>query len=175
MFLHVSGHQCVVPGQSPLPLSHPRLDYRLQIRPEHLPRPPHPLCPGVRSDRSQDHQQAGGGSHVQGGDHSQGLLIPRTPRSLPQPVLQLLHPRGLAPLCGHCKWKINKMILLVTIPFQVWVTLDLLWYSSKVCIEICSYLEVELFRIPYNSHSSSGSSNNSQNGNSAQSGNTSFF
>ena len=67
------------------------------------------------------------------------------------------------------------MILLVTIPFQVWVTLDLLWYSSKVCIEICSYLEVELFRIPYNSHSSSGSSNNSQNGNSAQSGNTSFF
>ena len=27
--------------------------------------------------------------------------------------------------------------------------LDLVWYCSKVCLEICSYLGVNLFTIPY--------------------------
>ncbi|XP_050300422.1 cholinephosphotransferase 1 isoform X6 [Anthonomus grandis grandis] len=31
----------------------------------------------------------------------------------------------------------------------VWVTLDLLIYCYRVCHEICAYLRVELFRIPY--------------------------
>jgi len=31
----------------------------------------------------------------------------------------------------------------------VWVILDLVWYCSKVCLEICSYLGVNLFTIPY--------------------------
>jgi len=31
----------------------------------------------------------------------------------------------------------------------VWVTLDLVWYCTKVCLEICSYLEVRLFTIPH--------------------------
>nr|CAD7447557.1 unnamed protein product [Timema bartmani] len=30
----------------------------------------------------------------------------------------------------------------------VWVTLDLLRYCSQVCLEICDYLKIELFRIP---------------------------
>jgi len=30
-----------------------------------------------------------------------------------------------------------------------WVSLDLIWYSGKVCLEICSYLEVNLFTIPF--------------------------
>jgi len=47
----------------------------------------------------------------------------------------------------------------------VWVTVDLLWYCSHVCLEICDYLEVELFRIPYNTDSSERVSS-SQNGNS---------
>merc|ERR1719351_232263 len=37
----------------------------------------------------------------------------------------------------------------------IWVTTDLVWYSTKVCLEICKYLEVDLFTIPYNSSSSS--------------------
>lgn len=32
---------------------------------------------------------------------------------------------------------------------QIWVTLDLLIYCYRVCHEICAYLRVELFRIPY--------------------------
>lgn len=31
--------------------------------------------------------------------------------------------------------------------FQVWVTLDLLLYSARICKEICDYLHIELFRI----------------------------
>jgi len=30
----------------------------------------------------------------------------------------------------------------------VWVTIDMLWYCTKVCLEICSFLEVSLFTIP---------------------------
>jgi len=58
----------------------------------------------------------------------------------------------------------------------VWVTLDLIWYCTKVCLEICDYLEVSLFTIPFNDPSSgSGSSHSSagspaSNGSSASSG-----
>ena len=45
----------------------------------------------------------------------------------------------------------------------VWVTIDLVWYSSKVCLEICKYLEVDLFTIPYNSSSSNGEASSSAN------------
>jgi len=52
----------------------------------------------------------------------------------------------------------------------IWVTTDLVWYSTKVCLEICKYLEVDLFTIPYNSSSSSNgeasSSANNYNGSS---------
>merc|ERR1712066_1144003 len=34
---------------------------------------------------------------------------------------------------------------------MIWVVMDLLWYCSKVCLEICNYLDVSLFTIPYNS------------------------
>lgn len=32
---------------------------------------------------------------------------------------------------------------------QVWVSFDLLRYCSQICQEICEYLRIELFRIPY--------------------------
>jgi len=53
----------------------------------------------------------------------------------------------------------------------VWVLVDLIWYCSKVCLEICNYLEVSLFTIPYNTSTTppAGSTGaNSQNGNSSQ-------
>jgi len=31
----------------------------------------------------------------------------------------------------------------------VWVTLDLMWYCAKVCLEICAFLDVRLFTIPH--------------------------
>jgi len=34
----------------------------------------------------------------------------------------------------------------------VWVIIDLLWYCTKVCLEICNYLEVCLFTIPQVTH-----------------------
>ena len=52
----------------------------------------------------------------------------------------------------------------------VWVGLDLVWYCSKVCLEICSYLNVSLFTIPYNGASEANSAANT-NGNSSHSGN----
>ena len=56
--------------------------------------------------------------------------------------------------------------------YQVWVTLDLVWYCTKVCLEICDYLEVNLFTIPFNDPSSGHSSVGSpaSNGSSASSG-----
>ena len=46
--------------------------------------------------------------------------------------------------------------------FQLWVGVDLVWYSCQVCNEICESLEVDLFKIPYNSsgNSESHSANN---------------
>nr|CAI5832474.1 unnamed protein product [Callosobruchus analis] len=34
-------------------------------------------------------------------------------------------------------------------PLQIWVVIDLVRYCSQICHEICDYLHVELFRIPY--------------------------
>ena len=54
------------------------------------------------------------------------------------------------------------------------MSLDLIWYSGKVCLEICSYLEVNLFTIPFadpgsgSGHSSAASP--ASNGSSASSG-----
>lgn len=31
----------------------------------------------------------------------------------------------------------------------LWVSFDLAWYSSHVCVEICDHLNIQLFRIPY--------------------------
>merc|ERR1719336_3507136 len=51
---------------------------------------------------------------------------------------------------------------------MVWVVVDLLWYCSKVCLEICNYLDVSLFTIPYGpSAQGAGNGANSQNGNSS--------
>jgi len=51
---------------------------------------------------------------------------------------------------------------------MIWVVLDLLWYCSKVCLEICNYLDVCLFKIPYNPPGQvTGNGTNSQNGNSS--------
>lgn len=33
--------------------------------------------------------------------------------------------------------------------FQIWVTLDLMRYCTQICFEICDFLHIELFRIPY--------------------------
>lgn len=53
----------------------------------------------------------------------------------------------------------------------IWVTVDLLWYCSKVCLEICNFLDVSLFTIPYPSSGQvTGNGSNSQNGNTSQSG-----
>uniref|UniRef100_A0ABD2WEG2 diacylglycerol cholinephosphotransferase n=1 Tax=Trichogramma kaykai TaxID=54128 RepID=A0ABD2WEG2_9HYME len=30
----------------------------------------------------------------------------------------------------------------------IWATVDLLWYSAKVCLEICDHLNIHLFKIP---------------------------
>ena len=51
----------------------------------------------------------------------------------------------------------------------VWVGLDLVWYCSKVCLEICNYLNVSLFTIPYNGSSETNSASNT-NGSSSHSG-----
>eukprot|EP00092_Neocalanus_flemingeri_P010195 GFUD01010986.1.p1 GENE.GFUD01010986.1~~GFUD01010986.1.p1 ORF type:complete len:412 (+),score=82.52 GFUD01010986.1:65-1300(+) len=53
---------------------------------------------------------------------------------------------------------------------MIWVTVDLIWYCSKVCLEICNYLDVSLFTIPYTPTQPTGNGANSQNGNPAQSG-----
>merc|ERR1719336_3331174 len=51
---------------------------------------------------------------------------------------------------------------------MIWVVVDLLWYCSKVCLEICNYLDVSLFTIPYGpSAQGAGNGANSQNGNSS--------
>jgi len=50
----------------------------------------------------------------------------------------------------------------------VWVGLDLVWYCSKVCLEICNYLNVSLFTIPYNGSSETNSASNT-NGSSSHS------
>merc|ERR1719435_595887 len=51
---------------------------------------------------------------------------------------------------------------------MIWVVMDLLWYCSKVCLEICNYLDVSLFTIPYNpAAQATGNGSNSQNGNSS--------
>ncbi|XP_006609181.1 cholinephosphotransferase 1 isoform X7 [Apis dorsata] len=34
----------------------------------------------------------------------------------------------------------------------IWVTLDLLRYSSQICLEICDYMKIKLFRIPLGDH-----------------------
>jgi len=53
----------------------------------------------------------------------------------------------------------------------LWVGLDLLWYCSKVCLEICSYLNVSLFTIPYNTPGGiETNSANNLNGNSHSAG-----
>lgn len=31
----------------------------------------------------------------------------------------------------------------------IWCAGDLIWYSSKVCLEICEHLNIQLFKIPY--------------------------
>lgn len=51
----------------------------------------------------------------------------------------------------------------------VWVSLDLVWYSSKVCLEICNYLEVSLFKIPYETDGTVTDSANNLNGSSSHS------
>lgn len=52
---------------------------------------------------------------------------------------------------------------------MIWVVIDLVWYCSKVCLEICNYLDVCLFTIPYSTtgQSTGNAGANSQNGNSA--------
>ena len=103
MIVIVPGYKCTVSSQSsPLPRGS-SLDHRLQVRSEHLSWSPHPLCPGVWSDRSQADQQTGGGAHVQGGDHSQRRFSAGSTPPLPQPVLQLLYSRDLAPQPVNCK------------------------------------------------------------------------
>ena len=52
---------------------------------------------------------------------------------------------------------------------MVWVSLDLIWYCSKVCLEICNYLNVSLFTIPYNTSGETNSASNI-NGSSSHSG-----
>jgi len=49
---------------------------------------------------------------------------------------------------------------------MVWVVLDLVWYCAKVCLEICNYLDVSLFTIPYSIGQVSNSGATNQNGNS---------
>ncbi|XP_070492641.1 choline/ethanolaminephosphotransferase 1-like [Chironomus tepperi] len=38
---------------------------------------------------------------------------------------------------------------LVWIAF-IWCTLDLVWYCSNVCLDMCEYMNIKLFTIPYN-------------------------
>ncbi|XP_014612036.1 PREDICTED: cholinephosphotransferase 1 isoform X4 [Polistes canadensis] len=38
----------------------------------------------------------------------------------------------------------------------IWVTLDLLRYSSQVCLEICDHMKIKLFRIPVGDHRNVG-------------------
>lgn len=38
---------------------------------------------------------------------------------------------------------------LVWIAF-IWCTLDLAWYCSNVCLDMCEYMNIQLFTIPYN-------------------------
>ncbi|XP_076295292.1 choline/ethanolaminephosphotransferase 1 bbc isoform X6 [Lasioglossum baleicum] len=41
----------------------------------------------------------------------------------------------------------------------IWVTLDLLRYSSQICLEICDHMKIKLFRIPLGDHRTSQVSN----------------
>ena len=66
---------------------------------EYLSRPSDPLCVAVWADRGKDHQQAGGGPHVQGGDHPQGRLHARPSPPNTEPILQHRHPRNIPSLC----------------------------------------------------------------------------
>lgn len=143
---------------------------------EYLSRPSDPVCVAVWADRSQDHQQTGGGPHVQGRDHPQGRLHARPSPPHTEPVLQYCHPRDIPSLrvFGELNFLTTDQRTEIYNKFQVWVSLDLIWYSSKVCLEICSYLEVNLFTIPFNDPgSSSGHSSAASpasNGSSASSG-----
>ena len=94
-----------------------------------------------------------------------------------EPILQHRHPRNIPSLRVFGPFNIMSEIdSFHKLLFQVWVTLDLIWYCTKVCLEICDYLEVNLFTIPFNDPSSgSGSSHSSagspaSNGSSASSG-----
>lgn len=44
----------------------------------------------------------------------------------------------------------------------IWVTLDLLRYSSQICLEICDYMKIKLFRIPLGDHRMSLVSNTAE-------------
>ena len=59
----------------------------------YFPWSPYPVRVVVWYDRSQDHQQTGCGSHVQGGNHKQRRLPPGTHATYTEPVLQHLHSR----------------------------------------------------------------------------------
>ena len=67
------------------------MEVKCYVFAEYLSRPSDPVCVAVWADRSQDHQQTGGGSHVQGRDHAQGRLPPGSLDTYIKPVLQLLH------------------------------------------------------------------------------------
>ncbi|XP_017889715.1 cholinephosphotransferase 1 isoform X5 [Ceratina calcarata] len=44
----------------------------------------------------------------------------------------------------------------------IWVTLDLLRYSAQICLEICDYMKIKLFRIPLVDHRTSQVSNTAE-------------
>jgi len=70
----------------------------------------------------------------------------------------------LAPLLLIINQYFNTVIPEIYILYAslLWVGVDLVWYSCQVCNEICESLEVDLFKIPYNSsgNSESHSANN---------------
>jgi len=80
----------------------------------------------------------------------------------------------LAPLLLILNQYFNTLIpeIILLYVSLIWVLVDLIFYCSKVCLEICSYLEVNLFTIPYDGGAASSSHNsaNSQNGNASTSG-----
>ncbi|XP_053976154.1 cholinephosphotransferase 1-like isoform X4 [Hylaeus volcanicus] len=44
----------------------------------------------------------------------------------------------------------------------IWVTLDLLRYSSQICLEICDHMKIRLFRIPIGDHRTTQVSNTAE-------------
>ncbi|KAK9297648.1 hypothetical protein QLX08_008706 [Tetragonisca angustula] len=44
----------------------------------------------------------------------------------------------------------------------IWVTLDLLRYNTQICLEICDYMKIKLFRIPLGDHRTSLVSNTAE-------------